>query len=94
MRLPRMQFTIRRMMVVVVVAGLIFAYLAWLLPRRDLHLHDAYLQVGPYILRSASPAFWVILLLVLALLVGLLVGFVTVIVCTVKAISRRIIREA
>jgi hypothetical protein len=94
MRLRRMRFTIRRMMVVVAVAGLIFGCLAWLLPSLELHFHDAYIQVGPYVLWSTSPAFWAILLLVLALFVGLLVGFLAVIVCAAKAISRRIIDKA
>jgi hypothetical protein len=51
MRLARVRFTIRRMMIVVAVAGLTFGCLVWLLPHLkflsgDAFFHDSYVQVG------------------------------------------------
>jgi hypothetical protein len=82
-------------MLTVAVAGLVFECLAWLLSTlAHFHVHDTVIMVGPYVFASDSAAFWAILFLVLAFLVGLLVGLLAVIVCTVKAIRNRIMREA
>jgi hypothetical protein len=47
MRLFRKRLTIGRMIIVVAVAGIIFGCLAWLVPSRDRHFHDAYLTRTP-----------------------------------------------
>jgi hypothetical protein len=95
-RLRRTQSTLGRLMLAVAVTGLVFACQAWLLPTRalDSHVHDTYINAGPYVFASDSAAFWAISLLVLALLMGLLVGFLAVIVRTAKAIRNQIIRKA
>jgi hypothetical protein len=97
MRRPRMQFTLRRMMLVVAIVGSTFGCLAWLLPTDapDLVIHDVIIYVGPYTytVSTTSSAFWGILLLALTLLAGLLAGFLAVIVYTVKVIRHRIIRK-
>jgi len=80
-------------MVVVAVAGLVFGCLAWVLPSLALHFQETYIEVGPYVFWSTSPAFWAILGLVLAVLGGLLIGFIAVMVFTARAIGRRIIRK-
>jgi hypothetical protein len=83
-------------MLAVVVAGLVFKCLAWLLRSLtlDFHVHDTHITVGPSVFASDSAAFWAIVLLVLTLLVGLLVGLLAVSVRTWKAIRNRIIRNA
>jgi hypothetical protein len=95
-RVRLMQFTIRRVMAAVAVAGLVFGCLAWIWRRLvlDFHIHDSFIMVGPYVFASDSAAFWAILLLVLALLMGLLVGFLAAIVYTAKAIGNRIMCKA
>ena len=95
MRVRLMQFTIRRLMAAVAVAGLVFGCLAWIWRRLalDFHIHDSFIMVGPYVFASDSAAFWAILLLVLALLMGL-VGFLAAIVYTAKAIGNRIMCKA
>ncbi len=95
MSLRSTQFTLRKLMATVAVAGLVFGCLAWILPRLDLdfHIHDAFIGVGPYVFTSNSVAFWAILLLVLALLMGLVVGLLGAIVCTAKAIGKRRMRK-
>jgi hypothetical protein len=64
-RLQITQFTIRRLMAAVAVAGLVFGCLAWIWRRLalDFHIHDAFIKVGPYVFASDSAAFWAILLL-------------------------------
>jgi hypothetical protein len=95
-RVRLMQFTIRRLMAAVAVAGLVFGCLAWIWRRLvlDFHIHDSFIKVGPYVFASDSAAFWAILLLALALLMGLLVGFLAAIVYTAKAIGNRIMCKA
>src|SRR5437016_1856204 len=63
MRRTGMQFTLRLIMVVVAFAGFIFAGLAWFLQSKapDAHVHDAFIQIGPYLFWSTSPASWAIL---------------------------------
>jgi hypothetical protein len=58
MRRTGMQFTLRLIMVVVAVAGFIFAGLAWFLQSQapDAHVHDAFIQIGPYLFWFTSPA--------------------------------------
>jgi hypothetical protein len=96
MRLRRTQFTLRRLMAAVAVAGLVFGCLAWIWRRLalDFYIHDTFIMVGPYVFGSDSAAFWAILLLVLALLMGLLVGVLASVVYTAKAIRNRIMRKA
>jgi uncharacterized protein HemY len=88
---PGMQFTIRRMLAVVAIAGLVFGCLAGLVQSH--HVHNAYIQIGPSIFWSDSPVFWAIFALVLTVLVGLLVGFIAVMTFTAKTIRRRITRK-
>ena len=102
MRRPRMQFTLRRMMLVVAIVGSTFGCLAWLLPTDapDLVIHDVIIYVGPYnyvvpcTVSTTSSAFLGILLLALTLLAGLLAGLLAVIVYTAKVIRHRIIRKS
>jgi hypothetical protein len=96
MRRPRMQFTLRRMMLVVAIVGSTFGCLAWLLPTDapDLVIHDVIIYVGPRTVSTTSSACWGILLLALTLLAGLLAGFLVVIVYTARVIAHRIIRKS
>jgi len=91
MRLPRM--TTRRWMVAVAVAGLLLGGLAWFLRNQAPDIHDMFIQIGPYVFWSTSPAFWAILGLGLAVLLGLVVGFIAITALTARAIGRRIFRK-
>ena len=91
MRLPRM--TTRRWMLVAAVAGFSLGGLAWFLRNQESHIHDMFLQIGPYIFPSTSPAFWAILGLGLAVLLGLMVGFIATIALMARAIGRGIFRK-
>ncbi len=91
MRLPRM--TTRRWMVAMAVAGLLLGGLAWSLRNQAPHIHDMFIQIGPYVFWSTSPAFWVILGLGLAVLLGLMVGFIAITALTARAIGRGTFRK-
>ncbi len=91
MRQPRM--TTRRWMVAVAVAGFSLSGLAWILRNQAPGIHDMFLQVGPYVFPSTSPAFGAILGLGLTLLLGLTVGFIATIALTARAIGRGIFRK-
>lgn len=83
----------RRWMVAVAVAGLSLGGLVWLLRNQAPHIHDLFIQIGPYVFWSTSPAFWAILALGLAVLLGLLIGFTSTIALATRAICRRIFRK-
>jgi hypothetical protein len=78
-----------RWVVVLTVAGLALGRLAWSLPSEARHIHDVFVQIGPYILWSGSPAFWAILGLMSAAVVGLMVGVIAVIVFIGRRIKER-----
>jgi hypothetical protein len=105
LRIPRparTQFTLRGMMVIVAIAGLILGFLAWLSrwafdlldllaaflkPTSPSVSHEVTIYVGPYGFSSASPAFWPALCLGFAVLAGILVGVFTAILFAVNAQS-------
>jgi hypothetical protein len=91
MRRPRM--TTRRWMLVVAVAGFSLGGLAWFLRNQAFNIHDMFFQIGPYVFRSTSPAFWAILGLGLAVLWGLVAGLIETVALTARAIGRAIFRK-
>ena len=80
-------------MVAVAVAGLSLGGLAWLLRNQAPHIHDMFIQIGPFVFWSTSPAFWAILGLGLAVLSGLLIGCIATIALAARAIGRGIFRK-
>jgi hypothetical protein len=80
-------------MVAVAVAGLSLGGFAWFLRNQAPDIHDMFIQLGPYVFWSTSPAFWAILGLGLVVLLGLIVGFIATIALKARAMGRDIFRK-
>jgi len=93
MRLLRLQLTLRQMMLLVAVTGMICASTIGLLPGYLFDGHT-YMKIGDEVSDSSMPVFWVVQLLGLAVLWGLFTLFLIVTIYIARAIGRWMIRRA
>jgi hypothetical protein len=94
MRIPRVQFTLNRMVVLVAFAGLISACCVWRCQRDQYDCTVECVEFGTYVFDSESPVFWAAQWLELAFVFGVVTGFITIIVSIGKAIWHRIARKS
>jgi hypothetical protein len=93
-RISILKLSMKRMIAVVAVAGVVSAYCEWLVRPDPYDCSYRFIEVGTLVFEQGSPEYWVIMWLALATFLGLTFGALTVGVRIARRISHRILRKA